>query len=57
MVEYIKTFQEILMNGTVKLNQPIKNLIIIGDSYSTFEGYIPEGYAFYYSSKAGTDVR
>ena len=26
-----------------------KNTIIFGDSYSTFEGYIPEGYAVYYS--------
>ena len=27
----------------------LKNLLILGDSYSTFEGYIPEGYRFYYS--------
>ena len=45
------------MKSTVKLKKAIKNFIIIGDSYSTFEGYNPEGYAFYYSSKAGTDVR
>lgn len=34
------------------------NTIIIGDSYSTFKGYIPEGYAFYYSEveKNGTGV-
>lgn len=25
------------------------NLMILGDSYSTFHGYIPEGYAAYYS--------
>ena len=25
-----------------------KNTLIIGDSYSTFKGYIPEGYAYYY---------
>ena len=25
-----------------------KNVFIIGDSYSTFEGYIPEGYACFY---------
>ena len=33
--------------------------MIFGDSYSTFEGYIPEGYAFYYKNdeKPGTDVR
>lgn len=45
------------MKDSIKLNGPIKNLLIIGDSYSTFEGYNPEGYVFYYSSKAGTDVR
>ncbi len=27
------------------------NAIIIGDSYSTFKGFIPEGYAFYYSEE------
>ena len=35
-----------------------RNTLIIGDSYSTFEGYVPEGYAVYYY-KAGrpeTDV-
>jgi hypothetical protein len=26
----------------------MKDVIIFGDSYSTFEGYIPEGYATYY---------
>lgn len=26
----------------------IGNLIIFGDSYSTYKGHIPEGYAFYY---------
>ncbi len=45
------------MKNTVKLNQPIKSLLIIGDSYSTFKGYIPDGYAFYYSSETGTNVR
>lgn len=25
------------------------NILIIGDSYSTYEGHIPEGYAIYYS--------
>ena len=25
------------------------NVFIIGDSYSTYEGYIPEEYRFYYS--------
>lgn len=35
-----------------------KNVVIFGDSYSTFKGFIPEGYAFYYSpeSKPETDV-
>ena len=27
----------------------LKNLLILGDSYSTYEGYIPEDYRFYYS--------
>lgn len=27
----------------------LKNVLIFGDSYSTFEGYIPEGYLAYYS--------
>ena len=27
----------------------MEKIFIIGDSYSTYEGYIPEGYAFYYS--------
>ena len=26
----------------------INNFLIIGDSYSTYKGYIPEGYSFYY---------
>ncbi len=35
----------------------IKNLFILGDSYSTFEGYIPDGYAcYYYSGQCDTDV-
>ncbi len=35
------------------------NVLIFGDSYSTFEGYIPEGYACYYipREKLETDVR
>ena len=35
------------------------NVLIFGDSYSTFEGYIPEGYACYYipRKKPETDVR
>ena len=34
-----------------------KNVLIFGDSYSTFNGYIPKGYAAYYSETGGTDVR
>lgn len=32
-------------------NREIKNVMIFGDSYSTFSGFIPEGYAVYYSKK------
>lgn len=34
------------------------NVLLIGDSYSTFGGYIPEGYAFWYSEddRGRTDV-
>lgn len=37
----------------------IKKVMIFGDSYSTFAGYIPEGYAVYYSEneRPTTDVR
>ena len=37
----------------------LKNVLIFGDSYSTFEGYIPNGFAIYYSKPEGgeTDVR
>lgn len=28
-----------------------KNIFIIGDSYSTYKGYIPEGYSCYYSDE------
>lgn len=36
----------------------IGNVFILGDSYSTFKGYIPEGYATYYGDKEreGIDV-
>ncbi len=36
-----------------------KNAIIFGDSYSTFKGYVPEGYAVYYPEnlKFETDVK
>jgi lysophospholipase L1-like esterase len=33
------------------------NVLILGDSYSTFEGYIPDGYVSWYTEDAGyTDV-
>ncbi len=34
------------------------NTLILGDSYSTFKGYVPEGYAIYYSEneRPETDV-
>lgn len=37
----------------------LKNVLIFGDSYSTFNGYVPEGYAVYYSEneRPETDVR
>ncbi|MBE7045065.1 MAG: hypothetical protein E7397_06005 [Ruminococcaceae bacterium] len=28
-----------------------KNIFIMGDSYSTYDGYIPKGYSFYYSDE------
>lgn len=34
------------------------NVVIFGDSYSTFKGFVPEGNAFYYNQETGeTDVR
>lgn len=34
------------------------NVLIFGDSYSTFKGYIPEGYSCYYTpEREDTDVR
>ncbi len=34
------------------------NVVIFGDSYSTFKGYVPEENAFYYNKETGeTDVR
>ena len=39
----------------------MKNAIIIGDSYSTFRGYVPEGYLYWYpqggSAGAETDLK
>lgn len=40
----------------VKLKRPIHNVVIFGDSYSTFEGHIPEGYHAYYTGTTGTDL-
>ncbi len=41
-----------------ELKKPIQNILILGDSYSTFEGHIPEGFATYYSpTDDRTDVR
>ena len=34
--------------SSIKFTSKPKNVLIIGDSYSTFEGYIPEGYGIYY---------
>ena len=33
------------------------NLVILGDSYSTFEGHIPEGYATYYSKDGRCGIK
>lgn len=37
----------------------LKNILIFGDSYSTFKGHIPDGFAVYYSEDGSgeTDVR
>ena len=29
----------------------MKNVLILGDSYSTFQGFVPEGYEIYYSER------
>ena len=34
----------------------INNFMIFGDSYSTYEGFIPNGYKFYYSIKGRPNV-
>ena len=31
------------------------NVFILGDSYSTYEGYIPDGYRFYYWDERTAD--
>ena len=38
----------------MKLKKPIKNIVIFGDSYSTFEGFIPNGYKAWYGGEGGT---
>ena len=41
-----------------EVKKPIQNILILGDSYSTFEGHIPDGFATYYSPTDNrTDVR
>lgn len=32
------------------------NVFVLGDSYSTFEGWVPDGYDVYYKSEGPTDV-
>ena len=34
----------------------MKNIMIVGDSYSTFVGYVPKGYDIYYGCNEQTDV-
>lgn len=43
----------------MELKRPVHNILIFGDSYSTYEGYIPDGYAIYYRNVDcdNTDVR
>ena len=36
---------------------PLGNLVILGDSYSTFEGHIPEGYVTYYSKDGRCGIK
>ena len=42
--------------ATVAVSAQTKKVSILGDSYSTFEGMIPEGYAVYYPNN-GNDVK
>lgn len=42
-------------NGTGRASKP--NVVVLGDSYSTFEGCIPDGYAnWYFYGPGGNDV-
>lgn len=51
----MKRFIYIGKMGAIKLTN---NTVIFGDSYSTFENYVPDGYAIYYSEQGRpeTDV-
>jgi hypothetical protein len=39
----------------MSIHSPIHNVMIFGDSYSTFETHIPEGYASYYCKEYDAD--
>ena len=41
--------------GVLKADKAPKTVVIIGDSYSTFEGYIPNGYADWYTLRGRSD--
>lgn len=45
------------MSNKIKLKQPINNFIILGDSYSTFKGFIPEENASYYPNHKECQVK
>lgn len=45
------------MSSSVKLKQPIKDFIILGDSYSTFRGFIPEENESYYPNRKECQVK
>ena len=54
--DYRIAFDE--LSGVYNEKLDIGNVLIFGDSYSTYEGYIPDGYFYYYADKAlsETDV-
>jgi hypothetical protein len=37
------------MANKINLNKQVKNVLIIGDSYSNFQGCVPEGHHIYYT--------
>ncbi len=39
----------------MKLKKPIKDVVIFGDSYSTFKGFVPEGYSYWYGPGRPSD--